>query len=429
MKILFHGDTPAVSTGFGTAYKNLLNGLVKKDESLDITVLGINEKGGYKDQKEYPYKVYPAIYDDYHDVFGFKRLLKIINNDDREVKNDFDVIVLAYDFWLLNYIEVIDHKIIEYLYAYAKNPQRKAKLVIYTPIDNDYLPKLWQNTLSVFDQIVVPSDYGRGVIADNAPELEKKTVVVPYAVDVENFKPLPELERQELRKTFLKENDLSKKFVLGMVARNQWRKDHFHVFEIFSKFHRKHPDSFLYVHSKAIETAHDGGNLIELGSKFGLKFGVDYVVPPNLEAGYGVKRSTMNEIYNMMDVHISATTGEGLGMPMVEAMAAGVVNLVPENTTMPELMKNRSVLSHSEQLNGRGFVYATNNQVCFGAFDYMRIRPLADTESGVKTLEFIYQHQKELSKLKERALLYADTYKGERIADLFYSKCLGSISF
>lgn len=424
MKILFHGDSPTCTTGFGTAYKNLLDNLCAKDKDLEVTVLGINDRGGYKDPGKYPYKIYPAIYDDYTDVFGFKRLLKIINGDDPEVKGEFDVIVLGYDFWLLTYIDLLGHKIIEYLYQYAQNPKRKTKLVIYTPIDNDYLPKSWQSTLNVFDQIVVPSEYGRSVIGEHSHKLASKTVVVPYAIDTKNFSVLPADERAELRKGFIAENDINKKFVIGIVGRNQWRKDYYHAMEIFSKFHRKHPDSFLYIHAKAVETAHDGGNLLELADRFGLKYGVDFVVPPNLEPGKGVERQHMNKVYNLLDVHLSATTGEGLGMPMVEAMLAGVVNVVPDNTTMPELMKNRSNLELKEQMNGRGFVYATSNTVCFGAFDYMRVRPLADSISAVKVLEFVYQHQKELSALKEKAIKYANTYESERVASLFREKCL-----
>ena len=46
----------------------------------------------------------------------------------------------------------------------------------------------------------------------------------------------------------------------------------------------------------------------------------------------------MNEVYNIMDVFTLSTSGEGFGVPIIEAMACGVPCVVTDYTTTNELL-------------------------------------------------------------------------------------------
>jgi glycosyltransferase involved in cell wall biosynthesis len=46
----------------------------------------------------------------------------------------------------------------------------------------------------------------------------------------------------------------------------------------------------------------------------------------------------MNKVYNVMDVFFLSTSGEGFGVPIIEAMAAEIPVVVTDYTTTPELV-------------------------------------------------------------------------------------------
>ena len=133
------------------------------------------------------------------------------------------------------------------------------------------------------------------------------------------------------------------------------------------------------MHTNPVDFQHDGGDIYELCRYFGLQLGEDYYVPVDHEDNKGIPRQGMNEVYNMMDVFLSCSLGEGFGLPYVEAMLAGVPVIAPDNTTTEELIGLE-----------RGFTYRTRNTVCFGSFDLMRERPLPDVDDALEQLETVY---------------------------------------
>ena len=61
----------------------------------------------------------------------------------------------------------------------------------------------------------------------------------------------------------------------------------------------------------------------------------------------GVSQKTLNDVYNVMDVHSSASGGEGFGISMVESQAAGIPNVQPNFTTPPELLTSETPIPSS----------------------------------------------------------------------------------
>ncbi len=158
---------------------------------------------------------------------------------------------------------------------------------------------------------------------------------VPYGVDTEIFTPV---DKKEARKVA---NIPEDKFVVGVVAMNKGypsRKAFYENITAFKKFHDKHKDSFLYIHS--LDGSRPNGETIDLQAfclSLGLKPVEDFAFAEQYSYVLGYPISAMNTLYNCFDVHLLVSMGEGFGMPQLEAQSAGVPVICGDWTAMPEL--------------------------------------------------------------------------------------------
>lgn len=163
---------------------------------------------------------------------------------------------------------------------------------------------------------------------------------IPHGTDKNLFKKLPETERNKLKEKY----GLQGKFVIGVVARNQPRKNldrTLKAFQILSIVKEKIPNAVLFFHSDPNDNA-AYFNMMRLISRYNIE---NRVVFSNMNALKGIPRSQMNEIYNVMDVKLLTTSGEGFGVPIIEAMSAEVPVLATDYTTTAELIiQNQSGL-------------------------------------------------------------------------------------
>jgi len=359
MRILLWGDSPAVTTGLGNVSRNVCDILAKEHE---LTVIGVNDRGGYKDPKVYPYPIYPAIYNNYTDIWGAIRFFNALNKQDPEIpKQDFDLLFVNLDFFLFNEINISGEPLLDLI----KNV--KIKKVLYTPIDNEIFYPQWLPIFDFFDLILVPSYFGKEALTKEIPELKNKIEVVYYPLDTANF--FKQKPKDKPRNSF----------VIGYVGRNQWRKALDKLVFTFAKFKEKHPNAFLYIHSNPQTASDYGWNFCDLLSHFNLYLGRDYFCPIGLNESRGVERKSMRDIYNYMDVFFSCSTGEGFGLPYAEASLCEVPVIIPDNTVAKEfpLITYRS----SSQPHSFGFI------------DYNRIRYLPDIEDGLKKLEWVFNNR------------------------------------
>ena len=72
----------------------------------------------------------------------------------------------------------------------------------------------------------------------------------------------------------------------------------------------------------------------------------DLVFPPNYSPAAGYPTHILNELYNTADVFVTTHLGEGWGLSVTEAMAAGVPVIAPNNTSMPEILGENSERGH-----------------------------------------------------------------------------------
>ncbi len=156
------------------------------------------------------------------------------------------------------------------------------------------------------------------------------TLYIPHAVDIQNYYPLNEKEKLELRRKW----NLEGKFVVGCVARNQGRKMMDKVIKSFALFAPKCPEAMLLLHTDPADNAQvfPIGYLIQ---RYGIQ---NRVLFTGMRFFNGFTYKQMNEVYNLMDVFLLTTSGEGFGIPLIEAQACSVPVLCTNYTTTYELV-------------------------------------------------------------------------------------------
>jgi glycosyltransferase involved in cell wall biosynthesis len=224
-----------------------------------------------------------------------------------------DIVITLYDTWI-----------------YDPNVIQRFPWAPWFPVDHDPPPQPVVDILKMARFPIAYSKFGVKAMADKGLTV----AYVPHGVETDVFKPI---DRAEARKGINCPPDV---FLVGMVAANNGnpsRKAFDQQIQAFSRFHARHADSLLYIH-----TDWWGGNggvdiprLVELA-------GLDKhkVAQPPMTAYLmgAIDQRYMNNAYNAMDVLMNATMGEGFGIPIIEAQSAGCPAIVTDYTAMPELV-------------------------------------------------------------------------------------------
>jgi FkbM family methyltransferase len=158
---------------------------------------------------------------------------------------------------------------------------------------------------------------------------------VPHGVDTKVYRPLPQAASRDAV------HFPQDKFIVGIVGANKGsppRKAWPEMLTAFAEFHRKHNDTVLYLHTNPTQS-NGGVNLFEFIEQVGLKAGTDVLISDPYMATMigGVGDGQMVTLYSALDVHLLASSGEGFGIPIVEAQACGCPVIVGDWTSMPEL--------------------------------------------------------------------------------------------
>lgn len=156
-------------------------------------------------------------------------------------------------------------------------------------------------------------------------------VYVPHAIDTTVFKPLA--NREELRRNCGLEDGA---FVIGVNGANNdaIRKALPEQLLAFALFSRNHPEALLTLHTGVHQ---DGGQDLEaVAENLGIIDKVRVVDQYRYTAGQ-ITAGDMNEWYNVIDVLAACSYGEGFGLPIMEAQAAGTPVITTRSSSMEEL--------------------------------------------------------------------------------------------
>jgi glycosyltransferase involved in cell wall biosynthesis len=212
-------------------------------------------------------------------------------------------------------------------------------IIIYQPLDgvsiNGSLPSSFKNLYQLQKYPVVFNQWTRKIILEEIPEI--KPIVIPHGVDREFYIPL---DKEEARSLFLPK-EIRSSFITGMIAANRLRKGYPEALSAFSKFihgrTRTYPyavsDAYFYPHCQW--DAEEGFDVQDLVRDFGISSRV--VKPTNINRGNSIPEKAMVWIYNMLDLHLLITRGEGFGLPHVEATSCGIPSFATDCTGLSEI--------------------------------------------------------------------------------------------
>jgi len=382
-----------VPTGFGNVAKNLLDTM---HEEYDVYVLGINYRGEtlYDTSK---YFVFPV---DSQDLLGLQKLPRIVER----VKPD--IIFLFQDIFHIS-------DIIEKL---RKQVGFTTKIISYFPVDGAPANLAWQNVLDFSDSVVTYTDWAIQVIKDRFPNYDSSPIHKLYhGVDTKTFYPKSHTEIEVLRKNF----GWTNKFTVVNVNRFQPRKfiaGSARAFSMFAKGYKVNLDNghmmpldrnrcelsgssdlevherdlsdvFLYLHMNAQEQIMGPGraNMLQahlLNANFTDR-DINNILGLNARNVYGgeIPDSFINDVYNAGNVNISSTIGEGCGLSLIEAAAAGTPSIAPNNSAIPEMLGTTGHL-------------VKNSSVFNMALDNGHWRPIVDCGDMVRALDIEYERWK-----------------------------------
>ena len=198
----------------------------------------------------------------------------------------------------------------------------------WTPIDHEPVPPGVVKSLHAARYPVAMSRRGQKLMRMAGIEAG----YVPHGVDTRTFYPL---DRKVAR---AKMGWSDGTFVAMMNAANKGdpsRKGLREALLAWRDFVTLHPDSLLYLHTE--QTGVNGVVLDDLVSYLGLDGHIQFADAYAYATGC-INGADLNLAYNAADVLLNPSMGEGFGIPILEAQAAGCPVIVTDFTAMPELV-------------------------------------------------------------------------------------------
>ena len=174
---------------------------------------------------------------------------------------------------------------------------------------------------------VAMSQFGAQVLRSEGAD----PLYVPHAVDTRVFCPGDKMPYRDTVPGIGPDT-----FVVGICAMNRdpVRKAWAEQLLAFSRFHARHPDSFLAIHSSPVNNP--GLNLKSLAEK--LSIGAVTAWPDSYMYDMGmIGRDQLATWYRGLDVLSLCSYGEGFGLPLIEAQACGVPVVTTDASAMTEL--------------------------------------------------------------------------------------------
>lgn len=251
--------------------------------------------------------------------------------------------------------------------------------ILYTPIDATNIKPMFIDPINEgYDHVVAYTQFG--VEQLRIAGLKLPTSVIPHGVDRQMYFPM------DKAKVRLDAGLDPNWFIVQLVDRNQIRKRldlAFHYFAQWVRMTDKDENVKLYYHGALLDEGWDLGQLAK-------SLGIDdrlILSHRNLNPAHGFPVEAMKLVYNVANVKVSTTLGEGWGLTTMESMACGIANIVPNSAALGEWAAGGALLTNISDipqynikgLNTRGSV--------------------PDMQSTIRALELLYRNNEERDRI------------------------------
>lgn len=248
---------------------------------------------------------------------------------------------------------------------------------------------------------VAMSRFGERILAAEGAE----PLYVPHGVDTEIYCPGDQAPYRDTVPGIGPDT-----FVAGIVGMNRGRRKAFdQQFLAFSRFHARHPDSFLAVHS-APAAAPPATDLHGLATRLGITGVVGYPDSYMYDTGQ-ITQEQMSAWYRGIDVLLLCSYGEGFGVPLIESQACGTPVICTDGSAMSELC-------------GAGWLVSGTPDYEDGHQGWWK-RPDADDIEAA--LEAAWQAKQDGTLPKKPARDFAMLYDADRVFDVFWKPVLAEL--
>ena len=214
-------------------------------------------------------------------------------------------------------------------------------ILVYIPIDSA-MTERWAQFCEGARKVVLYSDYGYAEASKFLPASVLDCIF--HGVDCSVFKPSTRSKaelREEIAPVHTADPVPRDDFLVTFTGANSSsRKNIPLLLRAFGKFHASHPDSTLYLHSNIWGTGHHIPSIIK---DLGLDDCVRY--PKLNPILHPAEDEHFAKLYSASDLYATASSGEGFGLPLIEAQSCGLPVLAPDNSSHTELVKGHGFLA------------------------------------------------------------------------------------
>lgn len=265
------------------------------------------------------------------------------------------------------------------------------KSAMWFPSDGGHFPHQCDTVLRKFNHPVAMSKWARDQVQK---EFNIKAHYIPHGIKTNNFYPLSDEQKKNLRVKYgMKfQRELLGKFVIGVVGRNQPRKHLDRALKAFKIFAEGKEDVVLMMHMDENDVSQPWP-ILALIERYKIKNKVQFT---GMNALQGYPDELMYEIYNLCDVKLDTTSGEGFGVTIIESMACEVPVVITDYTTSKEIVFDNKAglpinLTGEDEPLYDGKAEDVTNQVVGG---YLVERGIADVKHAAQQLQACYDDWK-----------------------------------
>lgn len=294
-----------------------------------------------------------------------------------------------------------------------------AKTYFWFPSDGGGgMPKNCELILKKVNVPVAMSKFGQKQVKDY---YNINTEYIPHGLDTKKLFRLPENERNKFKDAW----GLNGKFVIGVVARNQPRKNLDRTMKIMALVKDKIPNAILFLHLDPNDPANPNFNLLSMAKKYNIE---NRVMFSGMQCFKGFPENRMNEIYNLFDCFLLTTSGEGFGIPLIEAMACEVPVIATNYTTTQEIVIDNKAglginLSGVEEIDmfkekSSEYDLKVMNGTMTGSWEVER--GICSITDGADKIIWLYNHPEEAKKMSAHGReVVLEKYDFEKIGKMW----------
>lgn len=217
--------------------------------------------------------------------------------------------------------------------------QTMFKRIFYIPLDGGWIPETGINVIRTMDKLVAMSVFTQNNLSREGFDSD----VIWHGVNLELFSPVSKEKQAQLK---IKHGFNPDDFIVFNYGRNSnSRKNNQSLLWIMSKYLSTAPDNHkFFMHTLEPEFA--GNNLFDYVSRhLNIEFGkgvTDRLIFSPYRFNNAPQDSQVAEMIQLSDLVVTASSGEGFGLLMAEAMACGKPIISTDYTTPHELLIDSS---------------------------------------------------------------------------------------